>query len=74
MPKLSEEEYLRELGQVCPMCKSLDIQSNGAIETDSDYGWQRIECRACDAEWSDVYKLVGYDLSNGVVYKEKVDA
>ena len=62
MPKLSEKEYLQELGQLCPMCKSEDIQATGVIETDSDYGWQRVECSNCNAEWDDVYKLVGYSL------------
>jgi len=67
MPKLSEKEYLRELGQLCPMCKSEDIQTTGVIETDSDCGWQRVECSNCSAEWDDVYKLVGYDLKEKVI-------
>jgi len=62
VPKLSEEEYLLELGQRCPMCKSEDIQTTGVIETDSDYGWHKVECSSCNAEWDDVYKLVGYSL------------
>jgi len=63
MPKLSEQEYVQRIGQVCPVCESSDIKTRGAVDTDSDYGWQRIECSNCSAEWDDVYKLIGYSFS-----------
>ena len=63
MPNLTEQEYIQELGQVCPICKASDIRTDGEASFDADYAWQRITCEDCNARWDDVYKLVGYSLS-----------
>jgi len=63
MPNLTEQEYIQELGQVCPVCKASDIRTDGEANFDDDYAWQRVNCKDCNARWDDVYKLVGYTLS-----------
>ena len=63
MPNLTEQEYISKGGQLCPRCKSSDIRTYGEANFDDDYVWQRIICEDCSVEWDDVYKLVGYTLS-----------
>jgi len=64
MTKLTEQEYIQELGQVCPICKSSDIRTDGNTDFDADYAWQRVNCKDCNTNWDDVYKLVGYSLKS----------
>jgi formate dehydrogenase maturation protein FdhE len=47
----------------CPFCQSPDI-SGGHVEVEANQAWQRVSCSACDAEWQDVYQLIGVDLTN----------
>lgn len=63
MPNLTEQEYIQKLGQVCPVCQAYDIRTDGEASFDDDYAWQSITCEDCNARWDDMYKLVGYSLS-----------
>lgn len=53
-----KEKYLKSPGH-CPHCGSTDI-SGGPLEADGDV-WQVITCENCNAEWTDVYKLVAVE-------------
>jgi len=64
MPKLTEQEYVQELGQVCPVCQASDIRTAGQANFDADYAWQLVKCEDCNLEWDDVYQLVGYSLKS----------
>ena len=59
LTKQMEKEYIKKGGIRCPYCRSEDIQTVSSIEAD-DYGaTQRVDCRNCKEEWTDIYKLVG---------------
>jgi len=61
---ISQKEYLKNSGGICPSCKSTDIEGNGQIQSDSNYAWQKIHCFLCGQEWEDQYKLTGFKLKD----------
>ena len=59
---LTEAEYAKKSGCVCPNCGSPDIQGDGTqVQTDTNCAWQSMECTSCKAMWDDQYLLTGYD-------------
>ena len=61
---LSQRQYVKRSGNLCPFCHSHNIEGNGSIQSDADYVWQNITCLDCHKTWQDLYKLVGYDTSH----------
>lgn len=57
---LPPRDYMATGGILCPVCHSQDIEG-GAVEIDAGTAYQAVTCHECEAEWSDVYRLVGYD-------------
>lgn len=58
---LTNEQYLAKGGNQCPFCESMDIQSTGKPEFDSDYAARTVKCNDCKKEWNDIYRLTGYE-------------
>ena len=55
------QEHLDRAGLDCPNCHaSRTAESFGYFETEGLDGGQSAICVECDAEWVDLYKLVGY--------------
>lgn len=58
---MSDAEYVACAGNLCPFCRSSDIESQGKPEVDEGgSAGQRVKCNTCDREWSDEYRLVGW--------------
>jgi len=52
--------YLEVRGACCPRCQSDEI-SGGHVEINDGFAWQNVDCKACGAEWQDVYSLTSVD-------------
>jgi hypothetical protein len=59
---ISQTDYI-EAPNRCPKCRSLNIQG-GSVDIDANTASQAVSCSDCDAEWSDIYHLVGYQITN----------
>ena len=57
---LTQKQYVDKVGGVCPYCQSTDIEGEH-FEVDGGSAWQEVHCNDCDAYWTDLYKLVGYE-------------
>jgi hypothetical protein len=55
---MNKKRYIETGGNECPFCGSLDIETDGQIQTDSGIAWQPIKCNKCDETWEDIYDLV----------------
>ena len=62
MTTMSSAEYVAAEGTMCPVCKSHELEGE-----ESEFGGQavdeatmKVQCVRCNAEWVDVYKLIGY--------------
>lgn len=61
--QLTEEQkkrYMECRGNCCPACESSDI-SGGHVEINDGFAWQDVDCKACDAEWQDIYTLTSVE-------------
>lgn len=56
---MSDEEYVRHEGCVCPLCGSDNIEGD-EVRTGTGTAVQDMYCNACGGSWCDEYKLVGY--------------
>lgn len=60
METLTPKEYAEENGGLrCPLCGSENLEGSN-IQVDAGIAWQNIICEDCEANWSDIYKLIGY--------------
>jgi len=60
---LTEEEYVKKLGLICPNCEATEGiygSSPDGVNIDDGIAWQEIRCTLCKAGWTDNYNLVGY--------------
>ena len=59
--KVTQAEFKKEKGKVCPYCKSTKITSIGILSTYMPKGdWianRQMTCIKCNAEWTEEYKL-----------------
>jgi formate dehydrogenase maturation protein FdhE len=61
MPKpMTNKEYLSHSGNKCPFCGSHNI-SGREVQTDCDYAWRKVDCNDCDKEWTENFKMTGYE-------------
>lgn len=58
---MTNQEYLAANGNLCPHCRSHDINADGAFDADSDYAARAVECNSCQRRWTDTYRLVGWE-------------
>lgn len=56
----TDEEYVATGGCHCPSCGSTNIDGH-SVDIDAGYATQDVSCHDCDAEWTDQYKLIGYN-------------
>ena len=66
---LDNQEYIDNLGLVCPNCYRTEQVESNRIEADDGIAWADVWCNTCHAMWVDEYKLTGYD--NLVLPKDK---
>jgi len=58
--KLTDEQYVIHNGNLCPNCRSRNI--NAFPPETQDFGIDvRTECECCGATWTETYSLIGYD-------------
>jgi len=57
---MTSNQYVKDGGGRCPVCKSKNIISD-CFDMDGSQVWSRVDCNDCGANWKDVYKLTGYD-------------
>lgn len=60
---LPAQDYVTKSGAICPYCRSENLQSGPNTKTDGDYIITTVFCHDCHKTWQDVYRLVGYDLT-----------
>ena len=52
------EAYVNVGGMLCPICKSHSVITDGQVEVTESGAYQDCHCSACEAAWTDAYKLV----------------
>lgn len=61
IPAIKPEEYAKQGGYLCPMCKSNKACPIGELTSSFTSAWQDIKCTVCGATWTDCYTLIGFD-------------
>ena len=61
MEMLSSDDYVALKGFHCPVCNSTRIKAVTDLDVNGETCWQEILCTSCDAVWTDVYLLTGYE-------------
>lgn len=60
-PVITQDEYVRQSGDICPACGSWDVE---AVESFSGigagYALRPIKCVECLATWHEEYALTGF--------------
>ena len=59
---LTQAEYLKHGGLLCPSCRSGNISAGETFEADTVEGWRNVHCNDCKTMWQDLYKLYGYEI------------
>lgn len=59
----AEEEYVRVNGQQCPYCG--DRIEGSEVTIDGGYASQEVWCLSCCKQWTDMYKLIGFNPTEG---------
>lgn len=57
---MTQKKYIEEEGELCPKCESADI-SVGEYDPNGTYIWCSCFCNKCSFEWTDEYKLTGFE-------------
>ena len=57
---LTEKEYVKTSGSVCPKCGSDKIKATGRTDLVCSYVYSSVMCEDCSFEYEDHYELVGY--------------
>jgi formate dehydrogenase maturation protein FdhE len=55
---MTEEMYLAARGALCPSCGRTNPQGDSVTINDGQVV-QEMHCNKCEAEWVDIYNLVG---------------
>lgn len=63
--RMSDIEYCAAAGNRCPMCSGRDVEALGHAEAEGRECRQAAGCLGCGAEWTAVYRLTGFEDSNG---------
>lgn len=62
--RLSDAEYAKQGGYVCPFCGSINIEGVAGVDVEGGSATQEIRCTNCDRAWQDVYRLIGYQSAD----------
>ena len=57
---MSPEAYVHACGGCCPVCRSGQIVGE-RFDAEAAQVWQRLRCLDCEAVWTAVYALQGYE-------------
>ena len=57
---LTNEQYVKATGNICPFCSANNITAH-QFTAGGDWAYQSVTCDECEREWTDTYKLTGYD-------------
>ena len=57
---ISQEEYLKENGNICLFCQGSNLYVGNFIHNNKGYLQRWVFCNECRGEWTDVYKLIKY--------------
>ena len=44
---LTNEEYVEQVGLLCPFCQNTSLETVGQFESDINIVWQNIKCSSC---------------------------
>ena len=59
---LTSPEYAARGGSDCPVCGAkTSVRLEGPLEADGSVAWANCSCEACEAIWTEEYRLIGYD-------------
>jgi hypothetical protein len=58
----NKAEYLKSRGQICPYCKSHDIEGTGSSAADDNWHQEEVRCKDCGLMWHDIYILTDITL------------
>lgn len=58
-PLLNDAQYVAMQGLCCPSCQSTDIGGN-SVTISGVIAEQNVGCNACDAGWTNTYRLEGF--------------
>jgi len=58
---MTNQEYLDASGNECPFCHGRNIQGR-EINSDCDYAWRTVDCDDCDAQWTENFKMTGFEV------------
>ena len=61
--QMSQEEYTKQDGQVCPFCHTKYRLDAGRYTHFTGGLVQEVECQACGATFDDVYELTAYEVT-----------
>lgn len=63
---MTNEEYIKERGEVCPVCRSRNIGHVDDLEVvnliESKPVYVTVTCNDCGRTWTEEYALAGFDL------------
>ena len=59
---ITQKEYLRHQGMICPYCRSAHISADMVPVVDGTVAEQEIECLDCNKTWRDRYRLTGFEI------------
>lgn len=57
---MTNTEYVRAGGTLCPACGSCDISCVREMEMDEGAAQQKVKCDDCNSTWLDHYDLIGF--------------
>ena len=57
---MTQEDYVKENGNVCPLCGGHSIQTTSLINLTSIGVDLEVECLDCNKKYTETYKLTGY--------------
>ena len=63
MSDLTQEEYIKNRGMTCPVCRHGNIELQHSDYDGSDFV-ETVMCIECGSEWMDVLKLSEYILTS----------
>jgi transcription elongation factor Elf1 len=62
MAAMTDREYARERGLLCPNCRAKSTAITLDIEiVNPDEARMGLRCNNCGARWEEIYKLIGYE-------------
>jgi len=70
MKRMSEEEYVNNGGNLCPVCES-DTTQTGEKAFETVVLFWEMDCFNCGANWDERYELVGYHINEPIKEEEE---